>query len=878
MSKVENVAGSSVYRISRGDKNSAVCRNVDVTWEKVCKVLSVHKVASSKEEMGWFCGGTFKDNYRNGDNLESRSLLTIDVDECEMGREEIEFELEMLGYGLVAYTTWRSSPSAYRYRVVVPLSREVSSDEYVTLMGWFTSTFSDIRVDDSSHRPAQFMYMPSVSSDGVDGAFSVVLNGPAVDVESVLSSGVKVEGNGALSAQAVGDDFGLDDDGTEDDDNSLELALAHTPLDISNEEVDAYLDALVESAGDYSSWITVGQALHHQYRASEYGKLRWMDWSASSDKYDERVCENKWRSFTSTSRSRPLTFATVIKMVKDSGVSIGVVLRKEVGSEMKGGGLGVSGVGGGLSAEVGREVDCEQAFEKLKRKLSKIPAHVVALTKRQQIAQDIYEVWGKSEGMTKAAIFRELCPIKKGSIVSDVPSWVRDWVFVEKSCEYHDLENGYSIKREAFNAKFDRMDECIVAERSASSMALTDWQLPTAVDKMYFPNADKLFKYEDMWYVNAYKKRGVEPCVSLEDDGAEGTDGLRVIDKMLRHLEFTLVDKKEREILLDWMSHLVQNIGSRINWAILLQGTQGGGKTYFTRILQGILGSNATQLDPHQFTKGTFSGWAYGSVLNIVEEIRISGDNRWAIIDRMKPFITNDTIQIEEKFADSRTVPNFTSYFLLTNYQDALPITNGDRRYCVLYSRCQSEDQLFDLLGGELETNRYFEDLFKETDRRMDAICYYFMNRKISDDFAPKGRAPKTLSREKMIGYSVSHESDEVRDLINHYQCGVINDDIVDITYLMRLNAMEFEVGVSKLPKTSALTRILLQLGYTKINNRIYVHGLDDDANGVKDDDLDGSTKAPKAGKVKIERHTIWHKNQLKETFVIEKVKDFFQK
>jgi hypothetical protein len=221
----------------------------------------------------------------------------------------------------------------------------------------------------------------------------------------------------------------------------------------------------------------------------------------------------------------------------------------------------------------------------------------------------------------------------------------------------------------------------------------------------------------------------------------------------------------------------------------------------------------------------------------------------------MKPYITNETIQIEEKFSNSRTVPNFTSYFLLTNYQDALPITNGDRRYCVLYSRCQSEEHLFALLGGEQETNRYFEKLFLETDRRMDALCHYFMNRKISPDFSAKGRAPKTLSREKMIGYSVSHEFEEVKDLIAHYHCEVINENIVDITLLGKLNFEEFEPSVLKLPKTSALTRILLQIGYEKVHKRIDVPT------------SDGGRK----------KHTIWRRSTFDENEAIKKVKEYYK-
>jgi hypothetical protein len=831
-----------LYRISRGDKNSAVCRNKEVTWERLCRVLSKHKIAKTKEQEGWFCGGGFSDGYRNTDNLLGRSLLTIDIDECSAGLDEITFDLEMLGLRLVAYSTWRSSVEAYRFRVVLPMSREVSADEYVQVMRWFAAEMCEFTIDESAYKPAQFMYMPSVSAESAGDAFTLVLDGNEIDVDVALQYVPSVV---ERLPQAVVKDYltvevdGVDGDG---DDNFLELALVHEPIDVSDAMVDAYLDALVECAGDYAQWITVGQALHHQYRGSDDGKLLWLHWSANSDKFNAADIDKKWHSFKTEKKARPLTFATVIKLVKDRGISVGEIVEEQVKAAI----VTVTG------AE-GLGVDNDRAYEDVRNKLRKLPLSAVSLTKRQQIAQDIYDRWGKGEGMTKSAIVRELCPPKKGGLViEEMPAWMRDWVYVQRPMEFHNIRHGYSIKREAFNAEFDRMEECVAAERSASSMALVDWKMDTVIDTMYWADKNEGVFVNDndgLRYVNSYKKRGVLPCETMD------ADGLGVVDMMLKHLEFTLAEPKERVILLDWMCHVVQNIGSKVNWAILLQGTQGGGKTYFTKILQGILGTNATQLDPKQFTKGTFSGWAYGSVLNIVEEIRLSGDNRWTIIDTMKPYITNETIQIEEKFSNSRTVPNFTSYFLLTNYQDALPITNGDRRYCVLYSRCQSEEHLFTLLGGEQQTNKYFEKLFLETERRMDALCHYFMNRKISVDFSAKGRAPKTLSREKMIGYSVSHEFDDVKDLIAHYHCGVINENIVDITLLGKLNFEEFDPAVLKLPKTSALTRILLQIGYEKVHKRIDVPTGND---GRK-------------------KHTIWRRSTTDEEAVIKKVKEHYK-
>ena len=274
-------------------------------------------------------------------------------------------------------------------------------------------------------------------------------------------------------------------------------------------------------------------------------------------------------------------------------------------------------------------------------------------------------------------------------------------------------------------------------------------------------------------------------------------------------------DEREQKILLDWLAYIVQNAGKRINWAILLQGAQGTGKSYFAKVLEWVLGSNAKSLDPSALGE-RFTGWAHGSVVNIVEEIRIKGDDKWRIMDRLKPFITNSMIQIEEKGRDHRTVPNFTNYLLLTNYKDALPITNDDRRFCVMYGRIQNETELFDYFGGRDATNDYFERLFFESEKHAGALKTFLMSYPISADFKASGRAPDTNSRRLMIQASVSLEHYMVEDLINKHECGVINGRILDITWLKELCIVDGEA----LPHQRTLAHILTDMGYQQITNR----------------------------------------------------------
>ena len=233
------------------------------------------------------------------------------------------------------------------------------------------------------------------------------------------------------------------------------------------------------------------------------------------------------------------------------------------------------------------------------------------------------------------------------------------------------------------------------------------------------------------------------------------------------------------------------------------------------------MGENVRNLDPMAIA-GRFTSWAHGATVVAVEEIRISGTNKYEVLDRMKPFISNDTVQIEEKGRDHRTVPNFTSYLLLTNHKDAIPITAGDRRYCVLFSRVQSETQLFKELGGEVEAADYFAHLFDETKRRCDVLAKFLYDYKISDDFTHRGRAPHTDARTKMMDNATSPDRLLIEDMLAQHECEVINGNLIDVTWLNQLCGMD---GM-ELPKARTLSKILLEMNYEQIDKkRIKVKG-----------------------------------------------------
>lgn len=582
------------------------------------------------------------------------------------------------------------------------------------------------------------------------------------------------------------------------DESDLVIMVTSQPLELTKEQVVEYVKKLdISYADDRDLWLKVGMAIYHQSEGAEWG---WKLFDAFSKqaphKYDEKANRKSWDSFGKRKVANPVTFATVIEW---SGGRNDVVPTSELETLL----------------EEAANIKTREEYITFKSKIANASVFEIPEDYRSMIAGEIAEGFGKGEGkgITKTEIKKALQPSKKQKekrlTADEPPEWCKDWVYVEATCEFANTRLNYAIKREAFNAKFDRMSECIIAEKNASTMALNVYQIETVVDKMFWPGADMIFEHEGKTMLNAYYTSGVEPCDEINFDGQT------VIDLFLEHVRFNVADEREQNILIDWLAYVVQNPGKRVNWALLLQGAQGSGKSYFVKMLQLIMGDHVRNLDPTAIA-GRFTGWAHGALVIGVEEIRISGTNKYEVLDRMKPFITNDTVQIEEKGRDHRTVPNFTSYLMLTNHKDAIPLTSGDRRYCVIFSRIQSEEQLYREKGGEKGAEEYFEKLFSETERRADALARFLLDRKISKEFNPRGRAPDTKARQMMMSVATSPDRLALEDAIAKHECEVINSELLDITHLNSLCEMEGD----EIPKNRTLTAILLEMGYEQIEKK----------------------------------------------------------
>jgi RecA-family ATPase len=110
------------------------------------------------------------------------------------------------------------------------------------------------------------------------------------------------------------------------DGDDLFAIVKAEPLDLTDSEIDSYIAGLPDDwVEDRDTWLTVGQALSHQYQGGQAGFDKWCTWSRRSKKFNLRDSKIVWRSFKGRT-SNPVTFRSVIKAANDNRDPLGDLL------------------------------------------------------------------------------------------------------------------------------------------------------------------------------------------------------------------------------------------------------------------------------------------------------------------------------------------------------------------------------------------------------------------------------------------------------------------------------------------------------------------------------------------------------------------------
>lgn len=168
------------YAIATGiSRKTKTWKNKLVTWgELVEKLSETRRTAETQDEykrlpkaqqdeikdVGGFVAGHLKNGQRGTGKVECRSMITLDADFAEPDFcDTVEMFAE---YSYIIYSTHKHTPEKPRLRLIVPLSRTVTAEEYEAAARKLADSLGIEQFDDTTYQPHRLMYYPSTSADG----------------------------------------------------------------------------------------------------------------------------------------------------------------------------------------------------------------------------------------------------------------------------------------------------------------------------------------------------------------------------------------------------------------------------------------------------------------------------------------------------------------------------------------------------------------------------------------------------------------------------------------------------------------------------------------------------------------------------------------
>lgn len=569
-----------------------------------------------------------------------------------------------------------------------------------------------------------------------------------------------------------------------DDENDNALLEYKRPLENLTEDQLREVLQWVPGADDYEQWLKVGMALHHQFDGNEEGLQLWHEWSEPAHNYDPDELEFKWNSFHDDMGRNLTTAASLIKMAKEhrqehSQEQFEKIKRKvaETTSEME--------LLGPLAAKWGRMLENEFQVELL---AGAIKERVAELGKKVPIAMIRKAI---NEGFRNSDFnYKEL------------PHWCNDVVYVDAEEEFYYMDSRLALSERAFNArnnrflltKKDRANMEAVPEQQAAALALNVYQIPVVSGYVYLPGADRIVEWDGQKHANKFNAEDIVPVPDKLTSKAR-----RAVEAVKRHFEISYPVEREREILLSWLAYTIKRMDRKIRWAVVMQGVDGAGKGFVGEMLMAIMSRNNVETVNAQALEEKYTSFFESRKVVVLEEARVHGTSRYAVMDKLKPFITNDVVSIRRMHRDSYNVPNVTSTIILTNHSDALPVYDADRRYFVISTHFQTKQMIEKFRERHPD---HYDDIFNAIAYHPGAIREWLEDYPLHPEFDPDGHAPMTDAKSRMIDLARGDDEDEIEEMIAESRDPEVSNLLLNVGKLRDM-AMDNSVGVPYGPKLS---------------------------------------------------------------------------
>lgn len=323
--------------------------------------------------------------------------------------------------------------------------------------------------------------------------------------------------------------------------------------------------------------------------------------------------------------------------------------------------------------------------------------------------------------------------------------WFKNCYFVEREGKIFS-PTGRFMNQTQFNGRYGGKEFCLrlqggktTDEAWKAALRSTDWTIPKVDHVRFLPQVEPFGII-----IDELGRKGLNTFIPAKIKRVDGD-----VSKWTDYLSRVFNTAEDIKIFNEYLAHCIKFPGWKIPWTVLLQSAKGVGKQMIAEVIKHCIGESYTyQPDAEELVSGVsqFNGWMRNKLMIIVDEVRVGDRND--LMNGLKTIITDRRIAIESKGVDQEMEDNVSNWIFFSNFKDAFPIDENERRYCIFFSKLQTAGQIKD--AGM--TKAYFDDMYTwlKRDDGFEKLASFYMNYPIEKG-SLSHRAPRTSSYEEVL-------------------------------------------------------------------------------------------------------------------------------
>ena len=390
----------------------------------------------------------------------------------------------------------------------------------------------------------------------------------------------------------------------------------------------------------------------------------------------------------------------------------------------------------------------------------------------------------------------------------NLPSWLQPQCYVATEDIFFNFATGVKLKPAAFDRYFEKElipKEDVPANGKAlilpAAYALNLMDIPRVDGTIYCP----LYQGEDPYFeINGRRFLNTFDRIHIPVEDPEYSE--KAGELLRSHIALLVAEPWIQDVVLDYLAFLVQHPGQKIPWLPCIQSAEGTGKGFLGKILASVLGQGNVKIVSPEIIRSEWNDWMLGAQFFILEEIHFPGERREAVMNTLKPFITDPVIPVNQRNTSARNEPNWGNAIAFTNFPDALHLKEWDRRWMFIRSPLQTSAQV-----AAVNESGHFEKMeWLLTDAGAGGLRYWLRKRAISENFPINGPAPKTAYRSAVVEGSKNSMQITIEDIIADDEEPLVSRLVVSVG---RLSELIFK-GSTK--ESNRVTAYLTAIGYER--------------------------------------------------------------